>query len=227
MKLIIDRVHRLPRLWSNRELQRFAKLFSGNVVNVSAWTDSDKQGKYYCDYFSNASSYSITNFRAEARGWQGIEGEIFLDLEQPLPDDLRQRWDVVFNHTTLEHIYEFRSAFGNLCALSRDIVIIVVPFLQQYHSDYGDYWRFTPLAVKRLFEEQGFELLYLSFNSHRFSSVYIFAIASRVPDRWRGKFDYQFTCIDPKAKGSEPFIGSRAIPRFKLSLRKLLHRRAK
>lgn len=208
----MDRVHKIPRIWSNRELARVAHLFCGKVANISGWKDIDKEGRRYRDYFCNAESYTITNYRAEARGFQGFENEIFLDLEQDLPDGLVQAFDTVFNHTTLEHIYHFEKAFANLCSMTRDVVIIVVPFLQRYHSDYGDYWRFSPLAVKRLFEDNGLEVVYQSFNSHRMSSVYVFTIAARHPEKWTPHFNWTFTCVDARAGGTEPYIGFHAIP---------------
>lgn len=214
MNLFIDRVHRLPRVWSNRELEKCAHLFRGHVVNASGWKDIDKEGRCYRDYFVNADSYSITNYKSEARGLQGYQNEIFLDLERELPQELQEKFDVVFNHTTLEHIYMAHKALENLCRMSRDVVILVLPFLQQYHTEYGDYWRFSPLAIKRMFEENGFELVYQSFNSNRMSSVYTFTIASKHPDRWKGFFDWSFSCIDPKGKGSEPYIGYHAIPNY-------------
>ena len=209
----MDHVHKVPRVWSNRELAKFAHLFQGKVVNVSGWKDVDKEGRHYRDYFTGATSYTITNFKAEARGFQGMDGEIFLDLEKDLPAELAGAFDVVFNHTTLEHIYEARKAFGNLCRLSSDVVIIVLPFLQQYHSDYGDYWRFSPLATKRMFEDNGFELVYQGFNSDKASSVYTFSIATRHPEKWKDKFAWTFSVVDPTGKGSEPYIGCHAIPK--------------
>ncbi len=220
MKIFVDRIHRLPRIWSNRELEKFAHLFGGDVVNVSGWKDIDKEGRHYKDYFSKAGSYTITNYKSEARGFQGYSNEIFLDLEKDLPSDLYRRFDVVFNHTTLEHIYSVQKAFSNLCNLSRDIVILVLPFLQQYHSTFGDYWRFTPLAIKRMFEDNGYALLYQSFNSHKRSSVYTFTIASRNPEKWKGRFEWSFSCIDPHARGSEPYIGCHAIPNWGNRLRR-------
>lgn len=222
MNWFTDRIHRLPRIWSNRELARFAHLFSGDVVNVSGWKDIDKEGRHYRDYFTGAASYTITNYKAEARGFQGSEGEIFLDLAAPLPDELVGRFDVAFNHTTLEHIYGVHQAFANLCRMSRDIVIVVLPFLQQYHTDYGDYWRFSPLAAKRLCEDNGLEVVYQSFNSHRMSSVYVFTIATKQPERWRGRFDWQFSCTDPEGRGSEPYIGCCALPNLGHRLGRLL-----
>jgi len=221
----MDRVHKVPRVWSNRELQKVAHLFQGKVVNVSGWKDVDKQGRHYRDYFTGATSYTITNFKAEARGFQGYEGEIFLDLEADLPAELAGAFDVVFNHTTLEHIYQMRKAFENLCRLSGDVVIIVLPFVQQYHSDYGDYWRFSPLATRRMFEDNGFTVVYQSFNSDKASSVYTFTIATRHPEKWKDKFSWTFSCVDPTGHGSEPYIGCHAIPKhgspFNRFLRKL------
>ncbi|MBN2130797.1 MAG: hypothetical protein JW741_14945 [Sedimentisphaerales bacterium] len=176
------------------------------------------EGRRYRDYFRNAESYTITNYKAEVKGMQGFPNEIFLDLEQDLPGDLVQAFDTVFNHTTLEHIYHFQTAFSNLCRMTTDVVIIVLPFLQKYHSDYGDYWRFSPLAVKRLFDDNGLEVVYQSFNSHRMSSVYTFTIAARHPEKWTRHFNWTFTCVDAGVRGSEPYIGSHAIPNFRYRL---------
>ena len=211
--LIIDRKYRLPRTWSNTELKKFAHLFTGDVVNISGWKDLDKEGGHYKDYFTKADNYSISNYRSEARGLQGFDNEFYLDLTEDLEEQYKKRFDVAFNHTTLEHIYDVRKSFRNLCIMSRDIVVIVVPFIQQMHSTYGDYWRFTPMAVKRLFEENGMEMLYLSFNSHRHASVYIFAIASWKPDQWRRliRNDFNYRCKADILDTGEDFIGSRAI----------------
>lgn len=176
---------RVPRIWSNFELEKFAHLFSGKVVNVSGWKDIDKQGRLYKEYFSRADEYWITNYKSEARGFQGDqENEIFLDLSDPISEDFCGRFDVVFNHTVLEHIFEIETAFSNLCKMSRDIVIIVVPFLQEQHADYGDYWRLTPLAVDKLFHKNGLETLYLNYNDTKDASIYIFAIGSKNPLQW-------------------------------------------
>ncbi|PZO87118.1 MAG: hypothetical protein DI626_04725 [Micavibrio aeruginosavorus] len=183
--LLIDRKFRLPRVWSNAELRKFAHLFEGDIVNVSAWQDADKEGHTYKSYFTKSASYTITNYKSDARGFQGSDGEIFLDLTAPLPSELEGRFDVVFNHTCLEHIFEVEKAFENLCRMSSDIVITVVPFLQQMHTDYGDFWRFTPTAIQKLFAKNGMEVLYSSFNSDVSASVYIFTVATRNRSKWQ------------------------------------------
>lgn len=172
-----DAKFQVPRRWSNRELRKFAPIFHGRVVNVSGWTDTDKEGGLYKDYFCNASDYYITNYKAEQKGMQNQDNEIFLDLEGDVPHELKNSFNVVFNHTTLEHIYDCRKAFHNLCLLSRDVVIVVVSYIQQLHGiGYPDYWRFTPLTMKKIYDENGLTLRYCSANGKDRASIYLFCI---------------------------------------------------
>ncbi|MEJ1159334.1 hypothetical protein [Prosthecomicrobium sp. N25] len=194
-----DRCFSAARRWSNRELARLAPLFSGDVVNVSAWEDKDKEGRRYADYFPGKRSYTITNYGTEQGVLQGREDELFLDLEKPLDPALERRFDVVFNHTTLEHVWDFRTAFAHLCALSADIVILVVPWIQPQHTDYGDFWRFSPQALARLFDEEGFTTLYLSWGRGEGEAVYVFGIGTRKPETWRDRFAESL--VDPSAPG--------------------------
>ena len=186
--MFADRTYRLARLWSNGELRRLAPVFAGEVVNVSGWDDRDKDGGRYRDYFTAASGYAITNYGGE-RGLQHRSGEYYLDLAGEVPEELRQRFDVAFNHTTLEHVFDVRAAFRNLCALTRDVAIVVVPFAQAQHetASFGDFWRFTPTCLRRLFSENGLSVIYEAENSHRNSATYLLFAGSRHPERWQGK----------------------------------------
>lgn len=183
-----DRRFRLARSWSNTELRRIANLFGGDVANVSGWEDRDKEGQLYRSYFSSATSYTVTNFHGQ-RGFAGREGEELLDLGAELPAALERRFDVVFNHTTLEHIFEVRRAFANLCRLSRDVVIVVVPFAQQQHEteSFGDYWRFTPTCLRELFAENGLGVVYESESPHADAACYLLFVGARHPERWRDR----------------------------------------
>jgi hypothetical protein len=173
-------------MWSNEELARIAPFFDGDVVNVSAWQDSDKVSRRYRDYFTGARSYAITNY-AGFRGYGGREGEFELDLTADLPEGLRERFDVVFNHTTLEHVFEVRRAFANLCAMSRDVVIVVVPFSQVQHESesWKDFWRFTPTCLRELYRENGFGVVYEAANSPRNAAIYLLFVGSRRAEKWR------------------------------------------
>jgi hypothetical protein len=178
------------RIWSNRELRKFGDLFCGDIINVSGWDDGDKEGNFYCDYFPNKSSYVISNISG-ARGLTGAENEIYLDLSKELPKELFKQYDVVFNHTVLEHIFDIFKAVENLCNLSRDIIILIVPFIQEVHwepGSYFDYWRPTNFALEQLFSKNGFEILYFSHNDNPAFDVYFFCIASCQPQKWEKIF---------------------------------------
>ncbi len=190
------------RTWSNDELRRWGGLLQGDVINVSGWHDQDKQGGHYRDYFPQRSSYTISNIGG-ARGATGHPDEIFLDLTAELRGELHRRYDVVFNHTVLEHIYDIHKAVSNLCLLSRDLVVVVVPFRQQVHFDAGsflDYWRPTPFALSALFGQNGFEVVYCTTNENPVYSIYTFCIASSQPAKWRGIF--------PSSRGVELIAGA-------------------
>lgn len=175
-----------PREWSNRELAKVAGAFDGAVINVSGWRDEDQRGGHYRDYFTRAASYAVSNFRG-TRGMEDEAGDgVFIDLEAPLPDSLRQQYQVAFNHTTLEHVFEIHKAIANICALSSDTVILVTPFLQSVHFEegaFGDYWRPTPMCLNRILAAQGFTTVYQSANDTPWHYVYIFTVACRDPQR--------------------------------------------
>jgi hypothetical protein len=184
----LDRKFRLARVWSNRELRRLAPCFPGSVVNVSAWDDRDKEGGHYRDYFTQARDYCCTNYPGY-RGLQGRADEQALDLTGDLPAGLRRRFDVAFNHTTLEHIFDVRRAFANLCELSTDVVIVVVPFAQVQHDteDWKDYWRFTPGCLRKLYEDNGLSVIYEAESPFKRSAIYLLSVAAREPDRWTSR----------------------------------------
>jgi hypothetical protein len=204
---------RLVRRWSNVELAKYAPLFDGPVINVSAWADQDKEGRTYRGYFRPGTEYWISNIGTSEGEMQGWDNEFFLDLEVDLPPEQVGRFATVFNHTSLEHIWDFRKAFANLCALSSDAVVVIVPWLQPLHADYGDFWRFSPQAVVRLFEEQGMKVMHLNWNRAPRQSVYVFAIAVRDSRKWQDKFpdppigssDAGFHQPPPDAAGHQAF----------------------
>ncbi|MES2236938.1 MAG: hypothetical protein V4500_04175 [Pseudomonadota bacterium] len=187
-----------PRNWSNAELRKFAPLFDGAVINVSGWRDEDKTGGHYRDYFTAATSYNISNYRGES-GITGADGEVFIDLEADLPQELAAQYQVAFNHTVLEHVFDIRKAIANICALSHDTVILVTPFLQQVHyieNSFGDWWRPTPMCIERLLEEQGFQVIHQSSNDNPWYIVYVVTVACRNPEKYRRRQAFSKTAKD-------------------------------
>jgi len=204
--MIYEGIFRRPRIKTNKILKKFAHLFSGDVINVSGSNDSDKnssileyyfgdydQGQRYKDYFLSADSYLVSNYPDDKTVINiPREEQIMLDLEADLSDELVGRFDVVFNHTVLEHVFDVFKAFHNLCSLSKDIVILVVPQAQKIHDysrGYADYWRMTPFAVERLFKDNGMHVLHREATYGFSESIYLFYIASKNPDKWLSSFE--------------------------------------
>jgi len=180
-----------PRRWSNRVLKEVAPLFHGDVLNVSGWRDEDKESGYYRDYFSSASSYKVTNYYGTDGPDDGMAESIFLDLEKDLPAHLDACCDLAWTHTVFEHIGDVETAICNLGKMTRDALLIVVPWMQDEHYTpglYGDYWRFTPMGLQRLMKMAGCELVYLRANDQPWYPVYLLAIGSKQPDAWRAHF---------------------------------------
>ena len=188
MRKRVDRQFRIARLWSNREMKKIAPLFTGDIVNVSAWDDRDKEGGHYKDYFSKASGYYYTNYIG-IRGSQQQKNEYLVDLTKDLPENLVECFDVAFNHTTLEHVFDVRKAFRNFCNMTKDVAIVIVPFSQVQHEteSYKDYWRFTPSCMREMFRENGLEVIYEAESKCKKAAIYLLFVASRNPEKWREK----------------------------------------
>ncbi len=188
---------------ANSELKKNGKIYQGDILNVSGWQDLDKHGNRYKDYFPNSKSYTVTNFGSEF-GSSGYINEKELDLSVPYSNNLGT-YDLVFTHTVIEHILPVDIVIDNLCQLSRDSIITIVPFMQCLHWKEGafkDYWRYTPFSLKELFEKREFKTVYCSWNNDTpFMNVYLFHIASRRPDKYRNVFPYY---EEPEFKISSP-----------------------
>ena len=200
---MVDRKFRLARKWSNECLKKYAGIFNGKIVNVSAWKDYDKCGMYYRDYFTNADEYYITNYGEGYRG-SSDNDEIVLDLEKKIPQKYNEFFDVVFNHTTLEHIFDVNLAFKNLCLMAKDAVIVVVPFSQIQHisESYNDYWRFTPYAMQKMFENNNYTMVVCDFNEDFNSAVYLLCIG--LNNKTKNKYIDKFSEYDITSDANTP-----------------------
>ncbi len=177
----------VARYWSNDILRELGPNFKGRIINVSAWRDEDREGNRYRDYFPNAASYEISNHPGDKKRGSNESTDLEIDITAPLPRELEKNWEVCFHHTVLEHVPDPFIAFENICKMSADAVISVVPFRQKFHfepGNYLDFWRFTPAAMRRLYELNGLEVVYESFSPNKSKDVYLFYVGSRHPGQW-------------------------------------------
>lgn len=143
---------------------------------------------------------------------------IYLNLDEPLPHELRAAFDVAFSHTVVEHVFDPHRTFNTIAALSRDVVVTVVPFSQGVHytRSYGDYIRLTPHFLKRFFEEHEFTVLLSVSNDQPFLPVYTVFIASRHPERYATHFAEAPLEFDPQLTGGR--WGKRLVTGLKAEL---------
>lgn len=184
---------RRARIWSNIELRKIAPYFTGDLINVSGWADEDKAGDTYQNYFVNATTYIVSNKEGGSQSGKKLylPDSIAIDLDKPLSDEHVQAYDCVFNHTVLEHVFNTFQAVENLCKMSRDVIISVVPFIQVIHTsppDYLDYWRFTPYCLEKLFNQHGFKTIYASGSNLPGTSLYYVWVVSKNPNNWAKVF---------------------------------------
>jgi hypothetical protein len=180
--------HTSARAYSNNLLRQYLKSLGGDIINVSGWMDCDREGGRYADYYGTVRSYTISNIgghRGMPTAKDPTKSWLFLNLEAPLPCEFQQKYDAVFCHTVLEHVFETKLALTNIATLSRDIVILVVPFSQSVHysESYSNYVRLSPYYLDRFFREEGFSTLMCDANDEPFTTVYVTFIASRYPNR--------------------------------------------
>lgn len=178
MKIILNALARLlkepsAREWSNGEIKKIAPFFNGKILNLSGGEDSDKCNSFYKKYFSNATQYDVSNYIPKNINLKN--GGFHLDIEKKVKNKLVKRYDLVFSHTVLEHVFQIQNAVKNICLISNDYVLTIVPFLQSYHHEpwYNDYWRFTPQALIQLFSREGFKTIYYNWNNPILGNIYI------------------------------------------------------
>ncbi len=78
---------------------------------------------------------------------------------------------------------------SNIAAITREHLLIVVPFIQDEHyrpGIFGDYWRFMPQGLYRLVESHGFAPVYINANDSPWYPVYLVLVAARHPEQWEG-----------------------------------------
>lgn len=173
-----------PRSWSNDEL-RFVLSHcpkGARIVNVSGWQDRDKEGGLYKDYFPTPALYHISNYEGDAARGAAAQTDLVIDLTKSLSVAYENQYDIVFNHTVLEHLEDPTFAFAQIGKLTTDLIVTVVPFKQKLHFEYGmfgDYYRFTPFSMRRLHAQNGFSVLYEAYTPRPSLDVYLLYVGAR------------------------------------------------
>lgn len=85
--------------------------------------------------------------------------ERIVDLNDPLPADLHQRFDLLIDTGTLEHCFNVGQAFKNTCEAMRQGGLIVhgAPLNRFNHG----FWSFNPTLYYDFLGDNGFKILWL------------------------------------------------------------------
>lgn len=145
------------RIQCNFLMDGYARLLSlkgGKVLDVGIAGDEKPSGNY--------------KFFGEGNEWKTLDcfpeynPDIVADIcNSGLPDN---SFDLVILSNTLEHIFDFKKAIGEVIRISKQYFIIDCPFAYPYHgfcedTRFDDYWRVSATAMKRLVEEAGAEVV--------------------------------------------------------------------
>jgi hypothetical protein len=175
------------RSWSNERLKFISKSLPefNNALNCSGHLDLDKQGSYYQSYFK-VEKYTISSFENDST-YSNPKKLFLLNLDEDcekVSEEHYQNYDLIFNHTVLEHVmnpYQAFANFENLLA-PNGILICVVPFIYKFHfsnGDFGDYWRFTPHTMELLHKQFNLSVKFLEVGPHNSYEKYIISVATR------------------------------------------------
>ena len=125
------------------------------VLEIGIDGDPKPGGNY--KYFGIGNDYKTLDILKR------VNPDIVADIcDTKLP---KEQWDLIIFSQTIEHIFDFRSSIKECHRLLKKggFLIIDCPFLYPYHGiegkeGYGDYWRISHTAIKKLLEEVGFEI---------------------------------------------------------------------
>lgn len=136
--------------------------------------------------------------------WEGAD--ILWDLNQPPPADLTQRFDVVFEGGTLQHVFDLPQVFRNIHAVLEPggrIIHGVCP--SNNHVDLG-FYMFSPTLFYDFYSANGWEI-----NSFYFFDYIAYWVAGRLETSpWR-IYRYEPGCLDALSYGR---IGNRQVGLF-------------
>lgn len=136
------------RKFTNRMLrEHVVGLDVESVLNVGAVQEhKDKEGSTYRKYFPQAQWYTL-DFRRRDDDPHHYEADLH-DVSR-----ITERFDLILNMSTLEHVRNPFIVVKNLRGLlnPRGYMFISVPWVYKLHGlKYGDYWRFTHMAIREL-----------------------------------------------------------------------------
>ncbi|HEX8075272.1 MAG TPA: hypothetical protein VF545_09850 [Thermoleophilaceae bacterium] len=128
--------------------------------------------------------------------------EVIHDLNEPLPEDMHERFDVVLDAGSLEHVFDVPTALRSYMQMVRVGGRLIVQTMANNHCGHG-FYQFSPeLFFRVLSEENGYELerLHLAAEDIEFSRPVAGVSAPFDPREGR------FSVADPESVGGRVLL---------------------
>lgn len=130
------------------EVRQIRKICPGALENY-------KWGEFADRFFSECLGVSELN----TLDYSAYEGaNLLYDLNQPIPDELKNRFDVVLEAGSIEHVFNFPVAIANLMKMTKVGGTIFTSTVSNNLCGHG-FYQFSPELIFRVFTpENGFRL---------------------------------------------------------------------
>jgi SAM-dependent methyltransferase len=132
--------------------------------------------------------------------------DILHDLNEPIPDELEQRFDLVFDGGSLEHVFDIRTALQNYMRMVGPGGRLVILTMANNHCGHG-FYQFSPELFFRAFSEaNGYrvERLHVATEDIEFSRP-----VAGVQFPW-GPRRRRYAVADPESGGERVLLRTRA-----------------
>ena len=139
-------------------IQKLAPRMSGPILEIGSKRYGEPPISYnYRTLFPAATSY--VGIDAEAGDGVDVVADMTGDMDALRKQIGTQRVRSIICLSVLEHVLDIFSFARNVEALLDEggMVILSVPFAWEIHAYPGDYWRFTPEAIRYLFSGIDFD----------------------------------------------------------------------
>jgi hypothetical protein len=124
-----------------------------NADNIRAWHKRELPKIYDAMFLLKHHGFDVTVFDSIAhRGYEKI-----VDLNEPLPEEYKQQFDLIIDTGTLEHCFNVGQAFKNVCQSVKigGVFMTAAPMTKLNHG----YWNFGTIVHQDGFSQNGFEIL--------------------------------------------------------------------
>jgi len=141
-------IGRQSLLFHPSELQEIRKICPGSLVDYK-WGEFADRFLTECLGVSEANTLDYSSYEG---------ADLLYDLNQPIPSELKGRFDVVIEAGSLEHVFNFPIAIANLMQMTKVGGTIFASTVSNNLCGHG-FYQFSPELIFRIFTvENGFEL---------------------------------------------------------------------